>query len=144
MAAAELRYGVNGVPVFQPIQIYVFGDTGYVLRRGALLPQETRSDTAYSAGMGVRWRLGSHLSGWVEYAQSSDEQRFNLCGTFLQVVSDDVDGNRLLAASMLVAKANRTNVQPRDGSFFCESLFGSIPERTIRIPTKASRPKATQ
>ena len=69
MAAAELRYGVNGVPVFQPIQIYVFGDTGYVLRRGALLPQETRSDTAYSAGVGVRWRLGSHLSGWVEYAQ---------------------------------------------------------------------------
>ena len=40
-----------------------------------------------------------HLLKRVEYAQSSDEQRFNLCGTFLQVVSDDVDGNRLLAAS---------------------------------------------
>ena len=39
------------------------------MRRGQLLPQERRSDSAASAGAGVRWRINDNLSGWAEYAQ---------------------------------------------------------------------------
>lgn len=34
-----------------------------------LLPAERRSDTAQSAGVGLRRRFNDHLSGWIEFAQ---------------------------------------------------------------------------
>jgi hemolysin activation/secretion protein len=71
LGSAELRYNAK-VPDMLPLetlQFYSFGDTGFVDRRGALLPSERRSDTAYSAGLGFRWRFNEHLSGWLEYAQ---------------------------------------------------------------------------
>ena len=69
MTSAELRYGFAGVPALNSLQVYGFGDAGYAERRGTLLPTERRSDTAYSAGLGLRWRFNDNLSGWVEFAQ---------------------------------------------------------------------------
>ena len=69
LGSAELRYNVSHVGPLEAVQLYGFGDAGYLERRGKLLPFETRSDTAYSAGAGLRWQLNEHLSGWVEFAQ---------------------------------------------------------------------------
>lgn len=70
-ASLELRYnaGFAGELGLQGLQFYGFGDGGYAMRRGQLLPQERRSDSAASAGAGVRWRINDNLSGWAEYAQ---------------------------------------------------------------------------
>ncbi len=71
LGSAELRYNAdvgNTLPL-EALQLYGFADTGFTDRRGILLPGETRSDAAYSAGLGVRWRFNENLSGWVEYAQ---------------------------------------------------------------------------
>ncbi len=71
LGSAELRYNVdvgNALPL-ETLQFYGFADTGFVDRRGKLLPGETRSDVAQSAGLGMRWRFNDNLSGWVEFAQ---------------------------------------------------------------------------
>jgi hemolysin activation/secretion protein len=69
LGSAELRYNLGNVHPLAAIQLYGFGDGGVVERRGRLLPFERRSDAAYSAGVGVRWMLNEHLSGWAEFAQ---------------------------------------------------------------------------
>jgi hemolysin activation/secretion protein len=71
LGSAELRYNadVGDKLPFETVQFYGFADTGFADRRGTLLPGEKRSDTAYSAGLGIRWRFNENLSGSVEYAQ---------------------------------------------------------------------------
>ena len=71
LGSAELRYNSEWCDTLslQMLQFYGFADAGYVDSRGILLPGELRSDAAYSAGLGFRWRLNENLSGWVEYAQ---------------------------------------------------------------------------
>jgi hemolysin activation/secretion protein len=71
LGSAELRYnvGVGDELPLETLQFYGFADTGFTDRRGNLLPGETRSDTAYSAGLGIRWRFNENLSGWLEFAQ---------------------------------------------------------------------------
>ena len=71
LGSAELRYNadVGSELPLEALQFYGFADTGFTDRRGTLLPAERRSDAAYSAGVGIRWRFNENLSGWVEYAQ---------------------------------------------------------------------------
>jgi hemolysin activation/secretion protein len=69
LGSAELRYNANFGDAVPPVQFYGFADTGYVERRGTLLLGEVRSDTASSAGFGIRCRLNDNLAGWVEFAQ---------------------------------------------------------------------------
>ena len=71
LGSAELRYNspLCDKLSLEMLQFYGFADAGYVDSRGILLSGERRSDAAYSAGLGFRWRLNENLSGWVEYAQ---------------------------------------------------------------------------
>ncbi len=69
LGSAELRYNLSKTGPLDAVQLYGFGDAGYLERQGHLLPFETRSDAAYSAGAGIRWQWNEHLSGWVEFAQ---------------------------------------------------------------------------
>ena len=71
LGSGELRYnaGFASMLALQTVQFYGFADAGYVQSNGTLLPGELQSESAYSAGLGIRWRLNDNLSGWVEYAQ---------------------------------------------------------------------------
>jgi hemolysin activation/secretion protein len=71
LGSAELRYNTDLCRelMLEMLQFYGFADVGYVDSRGSLLPGELRSETAYSVGVGFRWRLNENLSGWLEYAQ---------------------------------------------------------------------------
>jgi hemolysin activation/secretion protein len=71
LGSAELRYNTDLCRdlMLEMLQFYSFADMGFVDSRGNLLPGELRSETAYSVGVGFRWRLNENLSGWLEYAQ---------------------------------------------------------------------------
>ena len=71
LGSAELRYNSDLCDTLslQMMQFYGFADAGFVDSRGIVLSGERRSEAAYSAGLGFRWRLNENLSGWVEYAQ---------------------------------------------------------------------------
>lgn len=69
MASLELRYNADFGGALDRLQIYTFGDVGYAERRGTLLAAEKHDDSAFSTGIGLRWRISQGLSGWIEYAQ---------------------------------------------------------------------------
>jgi len=61
----ELRYTREQLNQFG-WTAYVFGEEGEVWNRLAALDKESTTQSAVSAGVGVRWSLGSWLSGYVE------------------------------------------------------------------------------
>ncbi len=68
---AELRFNL---PIRSPAiasvldsaQFYALADFGVMIKSGTLLPTEQRTQTAESAGFGVRFRAAKYLSGFAE------------------------------------------------------------------------------
>ncbi|MDQ1231672.1 hemolysin activation/secretion protein [Sphingomonas sp. SORGH_AS 879] len=68
LSSAELRWSTGGAVdgVSFGTQLYGFIDGGRIWQAGALLPQERRSASAASAGLGLRLSLTDHISGGIE------------------------------------------------------------------------------
>ena len=64
----ELRYLFTGAGILSSTEPYAFYDIGYVRNKDEVVGVE-RSDSAASAGAGLRFDFGQSISGYIEVAK---------------------------------------------------------------------------